>query len=62
MDVEVKREDYMGIDYNLLNKEDNYASNSTTIDSTPTETSTKKFLEKDEQIEKDSTLNPMVND
>ena len=30
--------------------------------STPTETFTEEFLEKDEQTEKDSTPNPMVND
>ena len=62
MDVDVMKEDCMGIDYNLLSKEDHSTSNSTTIASTPTETSTKEFLEKDEQTEKDSTPNPMVND
>ena len=62
MVVDVMKEDCMGIDYNLLSKEDHSTSIYTTIASTPTETSIKEFLEKDEQIEKDATLNPMVND
>ena len=49
------------IDSYLLTKEDHSTSNSTTIASTLTETTIREFLEKDEQIEKDSTLNPMVN-
>jgi endogenous inhibitor of DNA gyrase (YacG/DUF329 family) len=62
MDVYVMKEDCVRIDYNLWIKEDHSTSNSTTIYSTPTETSTEEFLKKDEQIEKNSTLNPMVND
>ena len=62
MDVDVMKEDCMGIDYNLLSKDDHSTSNSTTIASTPTKTSTEEFLEKDEQTEKDSIPNPMVND
>ena len=57
MDVYVMKEDCVEIDYNLLSKEDNSTSNST-----PTETSTKEFLEKDERNEKDSIPNTMVND
>ena len=52
----------MWIDYSLLSKEDHSTSNSTTIASTPNETFTKEFLEKDEQTKEDSTLNPTVND
>ena len=52
----------VGTDYSLWNKESHSTSNPTTIDSTPTETSTEEFLEKDEENEKDSTINPMVND
>ena len=55
------KEECMGIDYNLLSKEEHSTSNSTTIASTPTKTSTEEFLEKDEQTEKDSIPNPMVN-
>ena len=58
MDDDVMKEDCVGIDYNLCNKE----SHSSTITSTPTKTSTEEFLEKDEQNEKDSTPNLMVND
>ena len=58
MDVDVMKEDCVGIDYNLWSKEDH----STTIASTPTKTSTEEFLKKDEQNEKDSIPNPMVND
>ena len=58
IDVDVMKEDYVGIDYILWSKESHY----TAIYSTPTETSTKEFLEKDEQNEKDSIPNPMVND
>jgi hypothetical protein len=46
-------EDYVGIDSNLWSKEDHSTSNSTTIASTPVETSIEEFLEKDEQNEKD---------
>ena len=53
MDVDVMKEDCMGIDYNILSKEDHSTSNSTTIASTKTKTSTEEFLEKDEQNEKD---------
>ena len=62
MDVDVMKEYCMGIDYNLWSEEDRSTSNSTTITSTPMETSTEEFLEKNEQIEKDSIPNPMVND
>jgi hypothetical protein len=62
MDVDLKKEDCMGIDYKLLSKEHHSTSNSTKISSTPTKTFTKEFLAKDEQIEKDPTPNPMVND
>ena len=48
INVDVMKEDCMGIDYNLLSKKDHSTSNSTTIASTQTETSTKEFLEKDE--------------
>ena len=61
MDVDVMKEYCMGIDYNLLSKEDHSTSNSTTIASTPMETSTKEFIEKDEQTGKDSIPNPMIN-
>ncbi|MEL1784038.1 hypothetical protein, partial [Acinetobacter baumannii] len=46
----------------LFNKEELSISTSTTISSTLTETTIEKFLNKDEQIEKESTPNPMVND
>ena len=62
MDDYVMKKYYMGIDYNLWRKEDHSSSNSTTIDSTPTKTSTEEFLEKDEENEKDLTINIMVND
>lgn len=62
MDVNVMKEECVGIDYSLWSKEDLYTSNYTTIASTIREISTEEFLEKDEQIEKDSTSNPMVND
>ena len=62
MDVDVMEEDCMGIDYNLWSEEDHSTSNYTTIASTPTQTSTEEFLEMDEQNEKDSIPNPMVND
>ena len=61
MDVDVKKEDCVGTYYRLWNKESHSTSNPTTIAFTPMDTSTKEFLEKDEQNEKDSTLNPMVN-
>ena len=54
-------EDCIEIDPSILNKEDHSTSTSTTIASTPTKTTIEEFLEKDEQIEKDSTHNPMVN-
>jgi hypothetical protein len=53
-------EDCIEIDYYLLNKEDH--STSTTITPTLKETTIGEFLEKNEQIEKDSTPNPMLND
>ena len=62
MDDDVMKEDYVGIDYNLWSKEAPSTSKPTTIDSTPTKISTQEFLEKDEENEKDSTANPMVND
>ena len=62
MDVDVMKEDCMGIDYKLLSKEYHSTSNSTKISSTPMETSTEEFLENDEKTEKDSTPIPMVND
>jgi len=62
MDVDVMKEYGVGIDYNLWIKEDHSTSNSTTIASTTTKISTKEFLEMDEQNEKDSIPNPMVND
>ena len=49
MDDDVMKKDHVGIDYNLWRKGD-------------PSTSTEEFLEKDEQNEKDSTPNPMVND
>ena len=49
MDVDVMKEDCVGIDYNLWRKEDHSTSNSTTISSTQMETSTKEFPEKDDQ-------------
>ena len=55
-------EDCVDIDPYLLNKEDLSISTSTTTSSTLTETTIKEFLDKDEQIEKDSTPDPMVND
>ena len=50
------------IDSYLLNKEGHSTSTSTTITSTLMETTIGEFLDKDEQIEKESTPNPMVND
>jgi len=55
-------EDCIEIDSYILSKEDHSTSNPTTITSTLTDTTIEEFLEKDEQIEKDSTPNPMVND
>ena len=55
-------EDCIEIDSYLLNKEDLSISTSTTIYSTLMETTIGEFLDKDDQIEKDSTPNPMVND
>ena len=49
------------IDSYLLSKHDHSTSTSTTIASTLMETTIEEFLEKDEQLEKDSTPNPMVN-
>jgi ribonuclease HI len=54
-------EDCIEIESYLLNKEDHSIPTSTTISSTVTKTTIEEFLEKDEQIEKDSTPNPMVN-
>ena len=54
-------EDYIEIDSYLLNKEDHSTSTSTTITSTLTKITIGEFLKKNEQIEKDSTPNPMVN-
>jgi hypothetical protein len=54
-------EDCIEIDPYLLNKEDLSISTSTIIASTLTEATIGEFLDKDEQIEKDSTPNPMVN-
>ena len=54
-------EDCIEIDSYLLSKEDHSTSKSTTIDSTLMEKTIGEFLEKDDQIEKDSTPNPMVN-
>ena len=53
-------EDCIEIDSYLLNK-DLSISTSTTIASTLTKTTIREFLDNDEQIEKDSTPNPMVN-
>ena len=61
MDDDVIKEDYVRIDYNLQIKEALSTSNPTTISSTPTQTSIEEFLKKDEENEKDSTINPMVN-
>jgi hypothetical protein len=55
-------EDCIEIDSYLLNKEDISISTSTTISSTLMETTIEEFLKKDEQIEEDSTPNPMVTD
>jgi hypothetical protein len=55
-------EDCIEIDSYLLNEEKLSISTSTTISSTLTETTIEEFLDKDEQIEKESTSNPMVND
>ena len=55
-------EDCIEIDPYLLNKEDLSISTSTTISSTSTKTTIEEFLDKDEQIEKESTPNPMIND
>ena len=55
-------EDCIEIDSYLLNKENHSTSKSTTIASTLTKTTIEEFLDKDEQIEKESTPNPMVND
>ena len=54
-------EDCIEIDSYLLNKEDHSSSTFTTITSTPIETFTEELLKKDEENEKDSTINPMVN-
>jgi hypothetical protein len=54
-------EDCIEIDPYLLNKEDLSISTSTTIASTLTKKTIGEFLNKDEQIEKESTPNPMVN-
>ena len=51
-------EDCIEIDSYLLSKEDYSTSTSTTIASTLTETTIGEFLDKDEQIEKDSTPIP----
>ena len=61
MNDDVMKEECMGIDYNLWTKEAHSTSKPTKIASTPIETSIEEFLEKDEQIENDSTPNPMVN-
>ena len=55
-------EDCIEIDSYILSKEYHSTFTSTTIASTLTETTTEQFLDKDEQIEKDSTPNHMVND
>jgi hypothetical protein len=55
-------EDCMEIDSYLFNKEELSISTSTTISSTLMEATIEEFLDKDEQIEKESTPNPMVND
>ena len=55
-------EDCIDIDSYLLSKENHSTSTSTRIASTLMETTIGEFLDKDEQIEKDSTPNPMVND
>lgn len=55
-------EDGIEIDSYLVNKEELSISTSTTISSTLTETTIGEFLDKDEQIEKESTPNHMVND
>lgn len=55
-------EDCIEIDSYLFNKEEISISTSTTISSTLTETTIEEFLNKNEQIEKESTPNPMVND
>jgi hypothetical protein len=62
IDVDVMKEDCVGIDYSLWSKEWHSTSNPTTIASTLTKTSTEEFLEKGEESEKYSTINPMVND
>jgi hypothetical protein len=62
MDDDVMKEDCVGIDYNLWRKKYPSTLKPTTIASTPTETSTKEFLEKDKENEKDSTINIIVND
>ena len=54
---EADMEDCVEIDPYLLNKEELSISTSTLM-----ETTIREFLDKDEQIEKDSTPNPMVND
>jgi hypothetical protein len=54
-------EDCIEIGSYLLSKEDHSTSNPTTIASTLTETTIEEFLERNEQIEKDSTPNPVVN-
>ena len=55
-------EDCIEIDSYLFNKEELSISTSTTISSTLMETTIEEFLDKDEQIAKESTPNPMVND
>jgi hypothetical protein len=61
MNDDVMREDCVGIDYNLWSKEDPSTSKTTTIASTPMETSIEGFLEKDKENEKDSTISHTVN-
>jgi hypothetical protein len=62
MDDDVMKEYCVGINYYIWRKEYPSTSNPIIIASTPMETSTKEFLEKDEENEKDSTTNLMVND
>ena len=54
-------EDCVETDSYLLSKEDHSTSTSTTIASTLSKITIVEFLEKDEQIEKDSTPNALVN-
>ena len=55
-------EDCIEIDSYLFNKEELSISTSTTISPTLTEMAIEEFVDKDEQIEKESTPNHMVND